>query len=77
LVGIKIEKVIDHPDGTCTLVMEMDEATLMFLAKIGIMTMIQNAAKDALDGYSDPEGDSDADARARRDSELFGEIPEL
>ena len=41
------------------------------------MTLIENAAKETFDGYTDPEGDGDADARARRDSDLFGEIPGL
>ena len=77
MVDVKIEKIIDHPDGTCTIVMEMEESTLTFLAKVGLMTLIENAAKETLDGYSDPEGEGDADARAGRNSELFGEIPGL
>ena len=77
MVDIKIESVTDHPDGSCTIAMEVDEGTLMFFAKVGLLTIIENAAKETLDGYPDPEGDGDADARARRDSELFGEIPEL
>lgn len=77
MINVSVTKITDHPDGTATLEMEMDEYTLYFLAKIGVMTLIENAAKETLDGYPDPEGDGDADARARRDSELFGEIPEL
>ena len=77
MVDVKIESITDHPDGTCTVVMEMDESTLMFLAKVGMMTLVENAAGKVLDGYSDAEGDGDADARAGRDSELFGEIPGL
>lgn len=77
MIDISVTKITDHPDGTATLEMEMDEYTLYFLAKIGIMTLIENAAKETFDGYTDPEGDGDADARARRDSDLFGEIPGL
>lgn len=77
MINVSVTKMIDHPDGTATIEMEMDEATLYFLAKVGMMRLIEDAAEETLDGYPDPEGDGDADARARRDSELFGEIPEL
>lgn len=77
MVDVKIEKIIDHPDGTCTIVMEMEESTLTFLAKVGLMTLIENAAKETLDGYSDPEGEGDSDAGDRCNPDLFGEIPGL
>lgn len=77
MIDIAVTKVTDHPDGTATLEMEMDEHTLIFLAKIGILHLIESAAGKVLDGYSDTEGDGNADPRNGRDSELFGEIPEL
>lgn len=77
MIDINITKVTDHPDGTATIEMEMDEGTLFFLAKIGMMHLIESAAGEALDGYPDTEGDGNADARDGRDSELFGEIPGL
>ena len=49
----------------------------MFLAKIGMQSLIEAAAGKVLDGYPDAEGDGNADARDSRDSELFGEIPGL
>lgn len=77
MIDIKVTKVTDHPDGTATIVMEMDEETLFFLAKIGMMHLIEDAAGKVLDGYPDSEGNGHPDARDGRDSELFGEIPGL
>lgn len=76
-MDITITNTTDHPDGTVTIEMEMDEPTLIFLAKVGMMHLIRDAASEELDGHSDTEGDGDADARDCRDSELFGEIPGL
>jgi hypothetical protein len=50
---------------------------LLFLAKIGMQTLIEAAAGKVLDGYPDAEGADNGDARSERDSELFGEIPGL
>lgn len=77
MIDVKVTKVTDHPDGTATIEMEMDEETLFFLAEVGMMHLIEAAAGKALDGYSDTEGDGNADPRDRRDSDLFGEIPGL
>lgn len=77
MIDINITKATDHPDGTVTFEMEMDENTLIFLAKIGFMQLIENAAGRVLDGYPDTEGADNGDARGSRDSELFGEIPGL
>ena len=77
MTDIKVTRVTDHPDGTATIEMEMDENTLFFLAKIGMMHLIESAAGKVLDGYSDAEGDGNADPRDGRDSDLFGEIPGL
>ena len=77
LVDVKVEKITDHPDGTCTIALEMDEEVLLFLAKIGMMHLIEKAAEKELDGYPDTEGAEDARAGGGRDSDLFGEIPEL
>jgi hypothetical protein len=76
-VKLDVTKLTDHPDGTLTIEFETDESTLMFLAKIGMLHLIEKSAEKILDGYSDPEGDGNADARDGRDSELFGEIPGL
>lgn len=77
MIDIKVTKVTDHPDGTATIEMEMDEQTLSFLAKIGMLHLIEAAAGRVLDGYPDTEGAGHAAARDGRDSELFGEIPGL
>lgn len=77
MITVDITKITDHPDGTATIEWEVDHDTLIFLAKIGMMQLIEAAAGKALDGYSDPEGEGDADAGEGRDSELFGEIPGL
>ena len=77
MIKLDITKVTDHPDGTATIEFETDESTLLFLAKIGMQTLIETAAGKVLDGYPDAEGDGNADARDGRDSELFGEIPGL
>lgn len=77
MIKLNITKVTDHPDGTATIEFETDESTLLFLAKIGMQTLIESAAGKVLDGYPDAEGDGNADAREGRDSDLFGEIPGL
>ena len=77
MINVDITRVTDHPDGTCTIEFEMDENTLMLLAKIGMQSLIEAAAGKVLDGYPDAEGNGHSDARDGRDSELFGEIPGL
>ena len=77
MIKLDITKVTDHPDGTATIEFETDESTLIFLAKIGMQTLIEAAAGKVLDGYSDPEGTDDGQAREGRDQDLFGEIPGL
>lgn len=77
MIKLNITKVTDHPDGTATIEFETDESTLLFLAKIGMQTLIESAAGKVLDGYPDAEGDGNADPRDGRDSDLFGEIPGL
>ena len=74
---LDITKLTDHPDGTVTIEFETDESTLLFLVQIGMQSLIEVAAGKVLDGYPDPEGDGNADARDGRDSDLFGEIPGL
>ena len=51
MTDIKVTRVTDHPDGTATIEMEMDESTLFFLAKIGMMHLIESAAGEVLDKY--------------------------
>lgn len=77
MTDVKVTRVTDHPDGTCTVEMEMDEHVLFFLARVGMMHLIETEANRVLDGYPNTEGDGNAEARAGRDSELFGEIPGL
>ena len=77
MIKLDITRITDHPDGTATIEFEMDESTLLFLAKIGMQTLIETAAGKVLDGYPDAEGADNGDARSERDSELFGEIPGL
>jgi hypothetical protein len=77
MINVDITRVTDHPDGTCTIEFETDEHTLMLLAKIGMRHLIEVAAGKVLDGYPDAEGDGNAEAGDRRDSDLFGEIPGL
>jgi hypothetical protein len=77
VIKLDITKITDHPDGTATIEFETDESTLIFLAGIGMQTLIETAAGKVLDGYPDAEGEGSADARDSRDSELFGEIPGL
>lgn len=77
MIDVKVTKVTDHPDGTATIEMEMDEGTLFFLARIGMMHLIEAAAGEVLDGYPDTEGTDDGYARGSRDQDLFGEIPGL
>lgn len=76
-MDITVEKVTEHDDGTATIEMTMDEDTLKFLAKIGMMTLIEMALEKEENGHPDAEGNGDADSRDGRDSELFGEIPGL
>lgn len=64
MIDITVEKVIEHPDGTMTIALEMTEAMLMQLAKVGLMHLIERAAS-----VEPPD--------VNRDDELFGEIPEL
>lgn len=77
MTDVRVTKVTDHPDGTATVEMEMDESTLFFLARIGMMHLIETEARRVLDGYSNTEGTDNGPAREGRDSELFGEIPGL
>lgn len=77
MIDVTVENIIEHEDGTATIEMTMDENALKFLAKVGMMTLIEMALDKEKNGYPDTQGDGNADARAGRDSELFGEIPEL
>lgn len=76
-IDFVVTNITDHPDGTATIEAEMNEYTMRFLIKIGMLHLFELAAGRVLDGYPDTEGDGNADARAGRDSELFGEIPGL
>lgn len=76
-MDIEITKLTDHDDGTVTIEFETDQNTLFFLAKIGMLHLIEAAAGRILDGHPNTEGDGNADAGDGRDSELFGEIPGL
>jgi len=77
MISMSVTKVTDHPDGTATIEFEMDQDTLILLAKIGMQHLIENEAKKVLDGYPDAEGNSNSTARDGGDSNLFGEIPGL
>lgn len=66
MTDIKVTRVTDHPDGTATIEMEMDESALFFLAKIGMMHLIESAAGKVLDGY-DGGNDGEADVAGNDD----------
>lgn len=77
MIDVTVEKITEHDDGTATIEMTMDENSLKFLAKVGMMTLIEMALDKEADGYPDTEGSDNAQARAERDQHLFGEIPGL
>ena len=77
MIKMDITRVTDHPDGTATIEFEMDESTLLFLAKIGMQTLIESAAGKVLDGYPDAEGTEDDPAGEGGNQDLSGEIPGL
>jgi len=56
MIKLDITRVTDHPDGTATIEFEMDESTLLFLAKIGMQTLIETAVEKELGKYPDEEG---------------------
>jgi hypothetical protein len=61
MIKLDITKTTDHPDGTVTIEFETDESTLLFLAKIGMQTLIEAAVGKELGKYPDeevPEGAS-------------------
>lgn len=77
MIDFEVTKITDHPDGTATIEVEMNEYTMQFLIRIGMLHLFELAAGRLLDGYPDTEGADNGPAREGRDSELFGEIPEL
>jgi hypothetical protein len=56
VIKLDITKMTDHPDGTVTIVFETDESTLIFLAGIGMQTLIETAVEKELGKYPDEEG---------------------
>lgn len=73
---IKVEKITDHPDGTATMALEMTEDELLMLAKIGMMHLIEKAAKEELlDGYIDTEGTEDPDAGPYGGGPVYTDVP--
>lgn len=72
---IDLVEFVEHEDGSVNLKLNMSFDMLVILARRGLQALFEEATEEH--GYPNPEGDSDADARAGRDSELFGEIPEL
>ena len=59
MIKLDITKTTDHPDGTVTIEFETDESTLLFLAKIGMQTLIEAAVEKELGKYPDEEGTED------------------
>jgi hypothetical protein len=75
MIKLDITKTTDHPDGTVTIEFETDESTLIFLAGIGMQTLIETAAGKVLDGYPDAEGTEDGRAGEGGDQDISKEIP--
>lgn len=46
---IDVVDIKDHEDGSATLTVDMDDATLKRLASIGLLKVISDAAKDIVD----------------------------
>lgn len=67
MIDFTVTKVTEHPDGSATIEMEMDKHTLVFLAQIGILHLIESAAGKVLDGY-DGGNDGEADVAGNDDS---------
>jgi hypothetical protein len=59
MIKLDITKTTEHPDGTVTIEFETDESTLLFLAKIGMQTLIEAAVGRELGKYPDEEGTGD------------------
>lgn len=74
MIDVKITKVTDHPDGTATIEFETDQSTLIFLAKIGMQTLIEVAAGKALDPYPGTEEAENAtnDVSVSQDGNTYG-----
>lgn len=74
MIDVKITKVTDHPDGTATIEFETDQSTLIFLAKIGMQTLIEVAAGKTLDQYPGTEEAENAtnDVSVSQDGNTYG-----
>lgn len=65
---IKVGDITDHADGTATIAFEMNFDSMKVFAAIGLMKVLEDNAKDVIDGCADPEGARDKGTGTGSDS---------
>ena len=66
MIDFEVTKITDHPDGTATIEVEMNEYTMQFLIRIGMLHLFELAAGRLLDGYG---GGNDGEADMARNDD--------
>lgn len=73
--SVTVERIEDHPDGSCTISFEMGAEAMKIFAAIGLQQAIMDKAKEILNGHPDTKGAGDAGAGEDDDPPVHGEFP--
>ena len=73
--AVEVVSVTDHPDGSCTLVIDMDVEAMKVFAIIGLHQVLIEKAKEVIDGHIDPEGAKDAGTGKGSDTDFHEQFP--
>lgn len=72
---INIERMSENSDGSLDIIVNMDQDSLILFAKIGMMKLLEDAAKRVNDGYLDAKGARDERAGEGSVDPLSGDFP--
>lgn len=72
---IKVGDVIEHADGSATIMVEMNFEAIKMFAALGFLKVLEDNAKDVMDGCADTERARDKGTGETRDSDVLSEFP--
>jgi hypothetical protein len=72
---IKVGDVIEHSDGSATVMVEMNFEAIKMFAALGFLKVLEDNAKDIIDGCADTEGARDKGTREAGDRDVPEEFP--
>jgi hypothetical protein len=72
---IKIGDIIEHADGSATIAFEMNFESMKVFAAIGLLKVLEDNAKDVIDGCADTKGAGDKGEGEAGDRDVREEFP--